>query len=324
MDTRIGSLCVVLAVGLGGLSLQAADVAAPPTKGKVLLLENERTLEGDIERVDDRYRVRRTVGETWVSAERVLCLAQSHQELYAYLRARANLHDPDERLRLARWCYLYELREPALAEVTAAAALRPEHVPTQRLLASLQRSVVPMNRSAPAPESAEPPPPAPPVDVTQQALSHFVTRVQPILLNACANCHASERGGSFKLIRPHDTELIGSRTLQSNLTATLAQINLDQPQASPLLTKALSVHGGLKSPPLHGRQAAAFRTLEEWVKVATASQPRVASAPRAVGVPVMPARPESSEEKKPDAAPAGPPDPYDPSAFNRQAHPEKK
>src|SRR5262245_37991168 len=236
MTTRIALLLCALAIGPGGLPLRAADPAAAPVKGKVLLLENERILEGDVERIDDQYRVRRTVGETWVPASRVLCLCQTREEAYAHLRTRANLRDPDERLRLGQWCYLHELREQALAEVTAAAQLRPEHAPTQRLLAGLQRSAA----APPAPRPPQPvanpepePPPVPPVDVTQESLGQFVTRVQPILLNACVSCHASDRGGSFKLARPHGNELAGRKTMQQNLAATLAQINLEQPQASP-------------------------------------------------------------------------------------------
>jgi hypothetical protein len=350
MTTRIALLLCALAIGPGGLLLRAAGPAAAPVKGKVLLLENERILEGDVERIDDQYRVRRTVGETWVPAGRVLCLCQTREEAYAHLRTRANLRDPDERLRLAQWCHLHELREQALTEVAAAAQLRPEHALTQRLLAGLQRSAAapPAPRPPQPAEEPEPePPPAPPVDVTQESLGQFVTRVQPILLNACVSCHASGRGGSFKLARPHGNELAGGKTLQQNLAATLAQINLEQPQASPLLTKAVSIHGEMKEPPLRGRQIAAFKSLEEWVKVTMASNPHLrptqvaatatvpAAAPR-TGVEPPPIRPASTEEN------AGPPprelppvpaeqppspdpaDPYDPAAFNRQAHPDKR
>jgi hypothetical protein len=352
MTTRIGLILCALAVVPGGMFVRAADPAESPGKGKVLLLENERILEGDIERVDDQYHVRRAVGETRVPASRVLCLCQTCEEAYAYLRARANLKDPDERLRLAKWCHLHELREQALAEVTAAAQLRPDHAMTQRLLANLQRSA----SSPPAPRPAQPseepepePPPASPVDVTQESLGQFVTRVQPILLNACASCHASGRGGNFKLVRPHGSETAGRKTLQHNLAATLAQINLEQPQASPLLTKAVSVHGEMKDPPLRGRQIAAFKSLEDWVKVTLASNPQLrptqvaATAafpptPARPGTEPQPVRPVSTEENAtpppheppptPGEQPQGPPpgtiDPYDPAIFNQQVHPEKK
>lgn len=326
------------AVGVLALLMFAGLLPAQgPSKGKVLLLENERILEGDIERIEDQYRVRRTVGETLVPASKVLCLCQKPEEAYAYLRDRANLRDPDERLRLAHWCYLNNLREQALAEVAAATELRPDHPPTQRLLDNLKRATSYPPAAKPAlPVEHPEPPPIPPIDVTQESLGQFVTHVQPILLNACASCHASGRGGNFKLSRPPNNDLAGKRTLQQNLAMTLAQIHLDQPQSSPLLTKSVSVHGEMKDPPLRGPQLAAYRTLEEWVKltVANAPQPR----PTAVATshpPTAPIRsetpPKPAEEKPVALPPEKPPqpqastnDPYDPGPFNQQVRPERK
>ena len=329
MTSKIGLMLCVLACGTGGALLRAADPAAAPNRGKVLLLENERTLEGDVERLDDQYRVRRTVGETWVPAGRVLCLCQSNEEAYAWLRARANLHDPDERLRLAQWCHLHELREQALAEVTAAARLRPEHAQTQRLLASLQRTAAPLRPAPPAPEPPPAPPPLPPVEVTQEALSLFATRVQPVLLNACASCHASGRGGNFRLSRPHGSESAGPKTLQQNLAAALAQINFEQPPTSPLLLKAVSAHGEMREAPLRGRQLAAFQALENWVKVTLAGNPHLRPAPAVASAaaprptaPETPPPPPAPAERAPEAPPAST-DPYDPAVFNQQMNPRK-
>ena len=108
--------------------LLAADTPTPadrgPAHGKVLVLENDQTLAGDVERAGDLYRVRRLIGETTVPAERVLRLCADMGEAYAFLRGRANLSDADERLRLAEWCRLNGLHDQALAEVKAAVELR--------------------------------------------------------------------------------------------------------------------------------------------------------------------------------------------------------
>ena len=40
-------------------------------------------------------------------------LCGSLEEAYQFLRKRANLNDPDERLRLAEWCRQHDLREQA-------------------------------------------------------------------------------------------------------------------------------------------------------------------------------------------------------------------
>src|SRR6516162_3115359 len=124
----------LIALGVLGLASGSAPAADPPRslqKGKVLLLRNEHTMEGDIERVGDQYRVGRRVGETWIPADRVLCLAASMADAHAFLRSRANLSDADERLRLANWCRVNGLHEQELAELEAAAQQRPDHAETQ-------------------------------------------------------------------------------------------------------------------------------------------------------------------------------------------------
>src|SRR5262245_55617209 len=117
MKTALPSFLVALVLTAG----RASADTPPPATGKVLLLDNERTLEGDIGRIGTQYRVKPSVGVTWVPAEKVLHLCASQEEAHAFLARRANLDDPDERLRLARWCHLHGLRDQALAEVRAAA-----------------------------------------------------------------------------------------------------------------------------------------------------------------------------------------------------------
>src|SRR5215469_13770065 len=140
MKMIISSLVLLGVLALPGSGpLCATDPPKSLEKGSVLILKNEHTMEGDIERLDGRYRVRRAAGETWVPADRVLCLVASLPDAYAFLRSRANLEDADERLRLANWCRFNGLRSQALAEVRAAAELRPDHAETRRLLEHLKQ-----------------------------------------------------------------------------------------------------------------------------------------------------------------------------------------
>jgi hypothetical protein len=309
------------AVPLG--TVRAAE-PAPRTTGHVLLLENERTVEGRIEKEDDHYRVHREAGETDVPAAQVLCLCDSLEEAYAVLRERTNLRDPDERVRLARWCHLHGLRAQALAEITAAAELRPHHAESQRLLQTFRRSAAsaPAARAAARPAGDEAA--APPVEVSAELLGQFVTRVQPVLMNTCAACHVADHGGSFRLVRALEGGVVNRRATQHNLNAVLAQVNRDHWEASPLLARAVSVHGQANQPPLKGRQTPAFRNLEDWVRGAVAnhgppsehaSAPPVAvsSTPAEVGpAALFSQRPEAAGELVSSTlpvAPAGPPPP---------------
>ena len=271
---------------LGSLTLPCASrlyAANPPKsldKGRVLILKNEHTMEGDIERVGDHYRVRRSIGETWVPAERALCLVASLPDAYAYLRARTNLDDADERLRLANWCRLNGLREQALAEIRAAVDLRPDHAETRRLLQHLQQSEpAPVKRELPLASVNEPQTEqTPPVELTTESLGLFATRVQPILMNTCARCHATGRGGKFRLIQAYEGGLVNRRTLERNLASVLAEINLDRPESSRLLSKAVSDHAHTGQAPLKDRKEAPYRTLESWVKLTVANNPHLRNA----------------------------------------------
>jgi hypothetical protein len=339
MNTTIRRLLCVLALACGTALSPAQDRSAGPA-GTVLVLVGERTLEGTIDKVGNDYRVRRPHGELTIPANQVLRLCADLDEAFAYVRSRANLNDPDERLRLADWCHVRNLNAQALAEVAAAAALRPGHGPTQRRLAHLRAALNPEARPpAPAP-AAEPEPPPPSLDLGTEALCVFNTKVQPVLMNACASCHATGKGGAFKLTRASSGVTTGSRVVQQNVVAVLSQVNLQQPQGSPLLLKAVTAHGSLAQAPLKSRQAPAYRLLEEWVKQTVETNPQLrekAGLPPAAPPPVRPIVPAApvTEEKTPPSTfgsdqpqeptePAGPVDPFDPIIFNRQMHPDRK
>jgi hypothetical protein len=352
-------LCA-LALTVPGWTAGRADSPTPaPVTGRLLLLENEHTLEGTIERQGDQYRVRRSVGELWIPSDQVLHLCNNYAEAYTFLRSRANLRDADEHLRLAHWCQMHGLRPQALQEAREAVALRPEHAESRRLLRNLERLVTSPPTAAAAHSVDEPDGNLPPPPVDNESLSIFITRVQPILMNACANCHATGRGGDFKLVRTYDHSLTNRRSALQNLTAVLAQVNKDRPTTSRLLVKAVSVHGEMAQPVFKSHETSACRTLEEWVRstvehnpqlrdgspapapatvVSTGTRPTVEfasakteskpaePAPQKPSAPVAPAPPPAPVKPTEAATPTltEPVDAYDPAIFNQQAHPSKK
>jgi hypothetical protein len=342
-------LSVLTLVALAWMGLRAAQPEAARATGKILVLDNERTLEGDIERVGEQYRVRRPVGELWIRGENTLRLCETREEAYVFLRSRANLLDPDEHLRLARWCHLQGLHGQALEEATAAVEIRPNHAESHRLLRSLQRAAAMTTcpQTAKPREQGEPTPTPQPPELSTESLSLFISRVQPILMNVCANCHATGRGGAFKLTRTYEPGMTSRRTTQQNLVAALAQVNKERPPASTLLTRAVSIHGKpgeMAQPPLKNRDVPAYRSLEEWVRITVANNPELhekagvpisaSVAMERTGAPVatieaadhrQPAAPKGEAREvgtpSPGPAPAEPVDPYDPVIFNRQMHP---
>lgn len=146
--------------------------------------------------------------------------------------------------------------------------------------------------------------------------------------------------------------MISRRTTQQNLAAVLEQVSRDRPSASPLLTKAVSIHGKsgeMNQSPLKNREEAAYRSLEEWVRITVdTTAARVAKTDRRVSPPlaertgagegaatVEPSVPRSAQASKTAFAEAKPPakgeggtppepvDPFDPIIFNGQVHPKQ-
>jgi hypothetical protein len=299
---------LVLGTPLPGFAQESSPAPTGPVSatGKILVLENERTLEGDIERIGDQYRIRRAIGETWVPGDRALYLCSKPEQAYQYLRGRSNLNDPDERLKLAQWCHNHGLPAQALTEVQAAVKLRPDHPVSRRLLEYLQEQTK-------QPRPAAPPTQAIPeidtrlalnVELTGEALGQFTTRVQPILMNSCATCHATGRGGPFRLNRIH--EQANRRVTQQNLVSVLSTLNFRQPEASPFLTKALSMHGEMTQAPFRNRQTPAYRALEDWVHLTISNNPHAAEAGRTEGT-HTPAVFAATSTAVPSAQPAEPP-----------------
>jgi hypothetical protein len=339
-NIRLIACAVALVVSIWS-ALRAADPPAAET-GRILLLENERTLEGEVERQGDQYRVRRQVGETLVPIESVLCVCDDLETAYKFLRARANLRDADERLRLARWCHLHGLREQSVSEAQAALELRPKSAECQRVLELVQRTWGHASGAEqPRPMRAGGAEALPALEISADTMALFVGRVQPILMNTCASCHVGGRGGSFVLLRASEGGVINRRATQHNLAAVVGQIERSRWEASPLLIKSVSVHGETNQPPLKSRQTAAYRALEEWVRGTMANNPQLTeprstlsvknvpddgklNAEQAMGGPaptVSSSRPAVPAEGAAAATKFA--DPFDPAIFNQAAHPEK-
>lgn len=263
---RLAVLCLVVA--------SAAPGPMSPRAGKVLILDNERAVEGDITLQGEQYCVRRGKGEMSVPRSKALRLCASWEDALGFMKSRANLHDPDERLRLARWCEQHALVEQALREVKAALEMRPAHQGARQLQAFLEKTLALPQKPAPetAPRTGQGLMPV--LDIGSESLALFNSKVHAILMNTCLQCHAQGRGGNFQLSRGYD----GSQraVMQRNLAAVIAQIDAKQPLLSPLLIKAASAHGKSDQPPLQGgRKSIPYKTLETWVQGVVSNNPHL-------------------------------------------------
>jgi hypothetical protein len=274
MNRAIGLLLCNLAVAVPAWHALAADT--PQVKnGRVLVLDNQRALEGEIRYEGGNYCVRRAAGEVWLSPDKVLALCASWDEAFAFVRSHANLRDPDERLRLAHWCQTYGLRAHALAEATAALQMRPSHAPSRQLVTLLEHPPPAIGKTSVGPRPPDPQPQpgtAPAIDLSAESLAMFTARVQPVLMNTCASCHAGNKTNAFRLQRASGTSTAARRATQQNMMAVLAQIDPARPGTSRLLLRAVSDHGKVGQAPIKA-QSPPYHILHDWIHLTLATNP---------------------------------------------------
>ncbi|MBI2807169.1 MAG: hypothetical protein HYX68_19480 [Planctomycetes bacterium] len=272
---RFSLVGALLTAGLGGV-LHAQEPGNPRDKGSVLLLKNGLAMEGAIERIGVQYCVRRGKSEVWIATEKAVRLCADWNDAYAYALAQIKGDDANSRVRLARWCHLHHLPDKALDQARAALILQPDHREAKLLVRQLERAALaPAAKPAPTmttiPHQPSEPPPS--VDVSFETFVGFTTRVQPILMNTCANCHATGHGGKFHLERVYENGR--KTTTQRNLARVAAFIDLDRPAISPFLVRAITAHGGAPIPPIKDRSARALQAMQQWVLETVAKNPQL-------------------------------------------------
>jgi hypothetical protein len=274
----------ILSVVAGGI-LHAQEAPVEAKTGKVLILRNGQVMEGDIEKVDTDMVIRRGMGEVKIAAERALQLCADWDDAYTYVETLIKGDDANDRLKFAHWCQLHQLHDKALLQAKKALELQPKHVEAQQFVKLLERVRSEKSKQAVTPpmttEPAAPTPTAvtetvPSVDVVADSLISFSTRVQPILMNTCALCHATGRGGDFILERVSSASQ--KAATQRNLARVLAYVDLDRPMLSPLLEKAVMAHSktpGHPQPPIPDRSAKTFQTIHAWIEQTITRNPHL-------------------------------------------------
>jgi hypothetical protein len=259
-------LIAAVLVVAAGYALRAQDPGETRKTGKVLLLKNGMALEGDIERIGGEMCVRRGMSEMRIAADQALRLCPDWLDAYAFMRTLIKTGNPVARAKLARWCHSHGLIEEAREQAGLALQLQPDNAEARQLMTLLERSKTdpPATRverpAAPAPRA---PAPVPAVDVAADTLVSFAAKVQPILMNTCAGCHATESAGRFQLQRVYESS--HKLATQRNLALVLNYLDVERPAISPLLVKALTPHGREQNAPLKDRNAAPFRTMQAWI-----------------------------------------------------------
>ena len=325
-----------LVCALMSTAIATADTPAP---SRVVVLDNENLLEGEVTRVDSGYQIRRLAGgDMTLPARRVLAVVADRKEAFAVVAERANRRDADERLRLARWCVSNGLPDQALSEAQTAVRMRPGFTVAEQFVRSLQAvaapkaipdvAVVPVKAEVATKDTVTD---VPAIDYNSESFPLFASRVNAVLMNACATCHARDDAKAFRL-----TRLGGRSGATKNLMSALAQVNPTDPTASPILVKAVIAHGSATEAPFKTRTHPAYQTLESWARFARALEgttepdlveprklPDLSTDKPKTLKPMGDSFGQDSKSIPPKPAKSQADDEFDPAIFNGQVKPKK-
>lgn len=324
--------------------LALATAQTPPTR--VVLLDDFSVVEGAVQAVGGYVRITPVAGPPkLVAANQVLFEAATRDDVYTFVAGKADQTTAAGLSQLAAWCEKVGMLDRAVAHARAAAGLAPADAKLAGYVRTLEQKLAaqPTPSAVRQASAAVPvqPPTTPPVAVAPAAAAAFGARIQPILFNLCATCHAHKTyNGAFKLARIPDG-YANTEATAANLQAVVGQLNRADSPAAPLLVMALTLHGGQKRPALT-RGHPAFHNLESWAMAALPSQPvavpqaepgrlpplqaeplpgAVVGATRQRPLPaVTPAagvQPVTLPKPPAPAATPNPGDPFDPAEFNR-------
>ena len=293
---------ILVGLAAPGLLWLATTVApgqdSPPPRANpqaptfaALLLSNGQVVRGQI--VEDAaagvYHLQTRGGQVHYPRSKVDKAAGSVGELYQFRVARLPAGDPDERIKLARWCLTEQLPAQAHEQLLAAQAMCPDDAEVRRMLYNLTAATDRAGPVDPAVRqtSGEAPAPLdprvvgrvkksynalpvifdlPPAQAVKRA-GEFTRYVQPVLLQSCARCHNEKYSGTFQLVEiKNRRDGTNPDIARSNLDATLRLVNPDDPSRSDLLSAGLVPHGPNKNAIFSGPNDRLYQILAVWAK----------------------------------------------------------
>lgn len=249
--------------------------------GPCVLLTNGNVIFGASNQIGQTITVTRADGSSiQLSSQQIAFRGQSLSELYDY-RKRTRFTGDLRRLQEdARWCLRFGLIRQAAQDVLLARELapsNPENLQLLRLVAARMKSSAPTDSAAvkmvshesefdPDADTTDGQPPAEispdslgagsdepwenridAKDLSDQVRHQFALRIQPMLVNRCASCHAHHNANNktaFKLRPANFIKWAPKNALDDNLNAVIDYLSFSQPRLSPFRARSLDQHGG--------------------------------------------------------------------------------
>ncbi len=294
-------LATTVASGQTGPTLRGLPnaPASTPSTQLVLLMSNGTVVRGEI--TDDPqagvYRLKCKGGQVPYPKTSVKRAAGSLEEIYQYLVASLPPGDPDERMKLVRWCLTEHLTAQAREQLAAVLDICPNDPQATLMAKNMDNNAERAARVDPdvRQTSGEMPRADAPADLDPRIVtkvrnrfgrdalpeifdlppamairraSEFAERVQPVLQQSCAGCHNERYQGEFQLvqIKSPRRDLRNPDIARANLDAALRLVNRDDPSRSALLSAGLVPHANKPGSIFKGANDPSYYVLATWVR----------------------------------------------------------
>ncbi len=277
-----GRCCALLAIGLAlwpTAPVRAQESATPSPYEQVLILQKGQVLKGKISRSPNGYRVEQpTGGNLMLPFDEVRATGNTLQDAFKHLRESFLEPTAETHYQLGLWCFEHKLLNEAREELAMSLERNPDHQGARDLLKRMDEMTAQTRRPPPARSQSEIRmawgKEIPEVEslggFSKETAKMFTLGVQPILNNKCgrAGCHGAQSEQTFRLEPIRGTGARHPLFAERNLAAVMAQIDLEHPDQSPLLSACDGQHGGDLRPVFGPQNSKQRQILMNWVRMA--------------------------------------------------------
>ena len=241
--------CALLACGL--LLALSAPARSEETAGnspyeQVIIFQSGRTLKGKLSRSPNGYELEQpTGGRLVVPFDEVRVVGSNLPDAFKRLRESFVELTAETHYQLGLWCFEHHLAQEAREELATALDRDPDHEGARDLLKRMDALEAAARKPAATPQ------PKSRIafgreirdvealgGLSPETAQLFTLRVMPVLNNKCgrAGCHGSQSDREFRLEAVRGTGARHPLHAERNLASVMAQIKVQTPDQSPLLS----------------------------------------------------------------------------------------
>ena len=281
----------------------SATPVAPAAPSQAVLLLTDGGVKQGLVSVDPAGYILHVRGSKLPYAKnKVVGMFRSIDEAYEFRRSQLPERDPDENMKLARWCLTTGLQDKAKEQLDAVLALSPTNVEAKNMLDKINdlesrravKDTEVVQASVEMVDSRMDPLERRRLDqasremgvsgllqiegiskaATVRRVEEFRRNVHGVLQTRCARCHNEKYDGEFRLVLIKTRGDATTDAIRHNLDAALRLVDWENPTKSELLSSTLRPHGlgSSKRPIFSGSNDRSYQILAQWINNLHASQ----------------------------------------------------